>query len=213
MHIYIVRHGETMGNVRGTLQGQTDIELLDNGIELAHQTGLGLAGIRFDAAVSSPLKRAVQTAVAVLEASGNSDLELQQDPRIMELHMGDYEGHPIKTDKPDAEKLIHTFFDNPFIFDGFPGGESIDEICSRTQDFLHELAGRDYHNVLVSTHGVALRAMLNQLYRDPSDFWQGHVPYNCSVSIVEATGGKLKLLEMDKIYYDNTLVVDRYADY
>ena len=57
----------------------------------------------------------------------------------------------------------------------------------------------------------ATRAVMNFLYDDPSDFWQGKIPYNCSVSILEAEGGKIRLLEKDKIYYDPALCVDRYA--
>jgi hypothetical protein len=56
--------------------------------------------------------------------------------------------------------------------------------------------------------------MLNSLYADPTDFSQGHVPYNCSVSIVEApVDGPMRLAASDRIYYDPSLCVDRYAKY
>ena len=72
----------------------------------------------------------------------------------------------------------------------------------------------EFNTVLVSTHGFALRAMLNRLYADPSDFWQGHVPYNCSVSIVDVQpDGAMRLTAFDKVYYDPSLQVDRYANY
>lgn len=90
------------------------------------------------------------------------------------------------------------------------------DVAERTQEFLHDLATGalgDYENVLVSTHGFALRAMLNPLYDDPTNFWQGHVPYNCSVSIIDANDGTCRLEAMDKVYYDQSLCVDRYAAY
>ena len=90
-------------------------------------------------------------------------------------------------------------------------GENIRQVVGRTQDFLRELAARDDGKTyLVSTHGCALRAMLNFLYDDPEDYWQGHAPYNCAVSIIESEDGKLKLLEADRLFYDASLAVDRY---
>ncbi|MBQ3488259.1 MAG: histidine phosphatase family protein, partial [Clostridia bacterium] len=59
--------------------------------------------------------------------------------------------------------------------------------------------------------GCALRAMLNYLYEDPSDFWHMHVPYNCAVSIVEGRNGRGRLIGDDVIYYDRSQIVDRYA--
>ena len=55
-----------------------------------------------------------------------------------------------------------------------------------------------------------MRAMLNPLYADPLDFWQGHVPYNCTVNVVKAENGKARLVSADKIYYDASLCVDNY---
>ncbi|MBO4411344.1 MAG: histidine phosphatase family protein, partial [Lachnospiraceae bacterium] len=81
----------------------------------------------------------------------------------------------------------------------------------RTQDFLKELAARDDgRTYLIGIHGCAVRAMLNQIYEDPSDFWQGHVPYNCAVNILEAEGGVIRFAERDKLYYDPGLAMDHY---
>ena len=55
-----------------------------------------------------------------------------------------------------------------------------------------------------------MRAMLNKLYDNSFNFWQGNVPYNCAVNIVEVKDGKMKLIEKDKIYYDDEFIVDRY---
>ena len=52
--------------------------------------------------------------------------------------------------------------------------------------------------------------MLNRLYENPRDFWQGHVPYNCCISIVEAGNGKLRLLEKDRIFYSEKDITDYY---
>ena len=64
--------------------------------------------------------------------------------------------------------------------------------------------------ILVSTHGCAMRALLNPLYENRMDFWQGHVPYNCAVNIVEAENGQARLVARDQIYYDKDRCFDNY---
>ena len=55
--------------------------------------------------------------------------------------------------------------------------------------------------VLVSTHGCAMRGLLNSLRIAPrEDYWNGGVPKNCSVAIVESTDGSRRLLEENKVY-------------
>lgn len=207
MLIYIIRHGETDLNVKGVLQGWVDEPLNESGMRLARITGEKMGGIRFDGCFSSPLKRAAETARIVLEASGN-DLPIQYDDRLREISFGEAEGRRRSTLGEQGRR----FFEEPFRYEPFPGGESIEQVCARTQGFLKELLLRDDGKTyLLSTHGCALRAMLNYLYEDPSDFWHMHVPYNCAVSIVEGRNGQGRLVGDDVIYYDRSQIVDRYA--
>ena len=203
MKLYLIRHGETDANVRGVSSGWTDTPLNENGRRLAALTGRGMGNIRFDVCISSPLSRARETAEIVLRETGN-DIPVTLEPRIRELHFGTMEGVPVGR--------FPLLFTDPCHMPRFPEGEDISMLCGRTQAFLRELADRkDDRTYLIATHGCALRAMLNPLYPDPADFWHGHVPYNCAVSIVEAGAGQLRLVGDDVIYYDPALIVDRYA--
>ena len=170
-------------------------------------------GIHFDACISSPLARARETAEIVLRESGNSGASMEFDDRLKEINMGEWEKKHFKPEYGECDPdMVYKFFFDPFNFDGCPGGENVYQLIERTQAALRELAARDDGKTyLVSTHGCATRALLNFLYDDPSDFWQGKIPFNCSVSILEAENGEIKLLEKDKIYYDPALCVDRYA--
>ena len=223
MIIYVIRHGETNANKEGLLQGWTNNPLNEKGIELAEVTGRALQGIRFDRCYASPLIRARQTAELVLRESGNADVPILTDDRLKEIHMGEWEGKSFRSG-PDGAMCpeAKSFFQDPFSFAGFSGGEKARDVCERTQAFLRELAARTEGDgaepgppvtVLIATHGFAMRAMLNFLYDDPSDFWHKHVPFNCEVNILEAAGGSLRIIEEDKVYYDPVLCVDRYAKY
>ena len=210
MKIYIVRHGETESNKLGRLQGQIDEKLNENGILLAELTGDALKGVHFDKAYSSHLIRAKKTAEIILERSNNT-CPIEIDDRIIELNMGTYEGKSIKGDDPSVDMdMISIFMTNPLPMTGFPSGETFKGFLERTQSFLKELADKDYETVLVSTHGCALRAMLNFIYEDKEDFWHGHVPYNCAVNVLEVKDGNFRLIEDDSIYYDRKYIVDRY---
>lgn len=211
MQIYIIRHGETKSNEEGRLQGWLDDPLNAFGIRLAEETGRALKGTKFDAVFSSPLLRARQTAEILLRESGNS-AEIREDDRIREIHMGDAEGKRFRPGQCEVDPVrIAAFFRDPVHAPAFPNGESVREVMVRTQAFLKELAGKEYETVLISTHGCALRCMLNFLYSDPGDFWHGHVPYNCCVNIVEVKDGRLTLTGDDLILYDPGLQVDRYV--
>lgn len=59
---YIVRHGETEWNVKGLVQGHTDIPLTKKGKRQARQLAKKLSRINFNAVFSSDLLRAKQTA-------------------------------------------------------------------------------------------------------------------------------------------------------
>lgn len=204
MRIYIVRHGETEANKKGYLQGWSNDPLNENGILLAQLTGRGMKGIRFDHCISSPLSRAKETAEIILRESGNS-IPVSFDDRIKEMNFGSYERMDIRDEK------IVRFLKEPDVNFKFPKGESATELMIRTQEFLKELIAKDDDKTyLVSTHGCALRAMLNFLYDNPDDFWHGHVPYNCCVNIIEANDGAPTLISDDKIYYGQELAIDRY---
>ena len=204
MNIYIIRHGETNLNIDGVLQGWLDEPLNENGRYLATVTGREMQKLRFDYCISSPLIRAKETAEIILRESQN-DIPIIYDDRIREISFGMREG--TKLSKNEAQ----LFFTKPFAFGSFPDGESVSDVCERTQDFLKELINRDDEKTyLISTHGCAVRAMLNMFYEDPTDYWHGHVPYNCVVNVVEVKDGKAELIVEDKIYYDQKYCIDHY---
>ena len=146
----------------------------------------------------------METAEIILRESAN-DISIAVDERITEISFGAMEGVNIYETGEEGLRL----FKDPLNSRGFAGGESIPEVCERTQAFLKELVARDDGKTyLVSTHGCAMRGMINYLLDDPSDFWIGHAPYNCSFTIVDAEGGRARITDIDKIYYDKDKAVD-----
>ena len=201
MLIYIVRHGLTEWNKLKKLQGAADVPLAKEGILLAEKTGEALKDVKFDICFTSPLSRARQTAECVL---GDRNVPIIPDKRIQEINFGDLEGGCVRDAEGNyIDPQVETFFRDPVNFKRPDNGEDIFDVIARTKDFWEEktsdpsLADK---TVLVASHGCAVRALLQNIYHDPENFWHGCVPPNCCVNLVEVKNGKTVLLEEDKVY-------------
>lgn len=149
MKLALLRHGPTLWNAQGRIQGHTDIPLSDEGI--AKMRGL-LPPAPFELArvFVSTSRRARQTA----EALGLTDATW--DARLMEQNWGDWEGlstHGIvERDGIDAfERAGKALAFRP------PGGESTAELHDRVAAFLKDVA-RDSRDAIVVAHFGVLRA-------------------------------------------------------
>lgn len=205
MRLYVIRHGETDWNACYRLQGRTDIELNERGRQAARATAAGMRDIPIDLVITSPLRRARETAELVLEGRL---VPVREDRRIQEIGFGVYEGIKARNEKREIiEPLIYQFFREPQSYEPPRGGERIQELLARTGEFLEELKGEESlrdRAILVSTHGAASRALLLNIKKGPiREFWGADVPKNCAVSIVDLVEGEWQLREQDVIFYEN----------
>lgn len=202
MKLYVVRHGETTWNAKKKVQGTADIPLNEKGRELARVTGEALKDVPFDFAVSSPLKRALETAKLIL---GDREVPIYTERRIQEISFGEMEGTSLlEGGGGKFADTFQTFFHHPEEYRPPKGGESLIQVCRRTGDFLTELLNRrEYENatILITSHGCAVRAMLQRFYQDDLGFWHGKIPPNCSVNIIESHHGQASLIAQDMVFY------------
>ncbi|MGN0326836.1 MAG: histidine phosphatase family protein [Lachnospiraceae bacterium] len=201
MYLYIIRHGITAWNKAKRMQGQTDIPLAEEGIELAVRTGKGMADVPIDLVISSPLSRAVETAECVIRGR---NIPIITDERIQEISFGEWEGECVQDSQKLPEGYMEQFFHDPLHLPQAPGGETFLQVRERTGAFLDEICTKTEYqdkNLLISTHGAAGRCLLSHFFEDGDvNIWRTGVPANCSVSIVEIKDGVGKVLELDKIF-------------
>lgn len=201
MKLYIIRHGETDWNKLKKLQGQCNTSLNDYGRELAVITGNALKDIKFDYAFSSPLDRAVETAHLILGSERN--ITVKTDDRLKEISFGEYEGVPAE-EMPDD---FHFFFDKPEIYKAPKGGETYEDLCGRTMDFLDDVIKplsikEPDATVVIFGHGAMNRSLMVNLQNlDIKDMWSGVFQRNCCVNIFEINGDDSTLIQNGKIYY------------
>ena len=155
MELLLVRHGETLENVKGIVQGQTaGGALTEKGIRQAEKVAEELRGEKIDIIYSSDLERAKRTAVII---SKNHLVPVLFTPLLRERSFGEYEGGPTERIDEWAEKTgKNRYHVEP------KGGETIDEFYSRVKGVLAKIAASHHGNekVVIVTHKGAMRMIL-----------------------------------------------------
>ncbi len=158
IRLLLARHAPTDWNRAGRYQGQTDVPLGDTGRQLAARLAARLAAERIDRLYTSDLRRADQTARI---AAAARPLPLRRDPRLRELHFGDWEGltHPeIARAHPEALAAWEADCERT----APPGGETLAQLADRVRGFLADLAAEVPPDqvVLVVSHNGPLQVLL-----------------------------------------------------
>ena len=159
MVLYVTRHGATLKNELGLIQGQTECDLSNNGIEEAEKLASIVKDIDIDVVISSPLKRAYDTAHIITEGR----LPINTDDRLIERDWGMCEGAHIE--EVDTVKCWNFFLntdDN--------GIEKVQDLLARISEFLEDIKVKyKDKNVLVVAHSAVLRAIHYCLHSIPED--------------------------------------------
>ena len=158
MELYLIRHPRP-AVAPGTCYGQTDLGLAESADEVAARLR-PLLPDEF-ALFASPLARARLLA----EALGCPRL----DPRLREIHFGDWEGRSFAD---IGQVALDAWAAEPLDF-APPGGESPRQMAARAHDFLAELRSEAPAAAVVVAHGGPLRALAGHLLGLPPEHWLG----------------------------------------
>lgn len=142
MALYFVRHGQTDWNKEKRLMGVADIEMNEAGRAEAGQTRDTLRPLGFAAVISSPLKRAIQTAEIIAEAHPDTPVVVAEELR--ERDFGAYEGRVN-----DGNYFGLWDYDN----NDPQGGETPQELCARIFPFIDKVSNDYKGDVLLVAHG------------------------------------------------------------
>jgi len=154
VNLYLVRH-TAPDILPGICYGQTDIQVAAT---YTHEVGAVLAklsAISPAAIYSSPLKRCSQLAADIAACA---NCTVRQDPRLMELHFGDWE-QMAWNDIPRG--LVDVWADD-HVMQAPPAGESFHALSLRVQEFFQEMnVNHEGQDIVVLTHAGVIRAMLS----------------------------------------------------
>jgi broad specificity phosphatase PhoE len=159
LRLFLIRHGETAENVKMRYLGVRDEPLNENGMWQAQQLATALSEIPLRLIITSPLRRAADTASKIQQASG---IELRSDVRLQEGSFGAWEGltrdEVLQRSSQDAEMLARWETDSSC---SPPGGESIESLQNRVLDLVKELM-QDHSNssIALVSHVGPIKALL-----------------------------------------------------
>lgn len=183
-----MRHGETDWNRAHKLQGRTDIPLNENGKRAAGECGRKLAQVPFGLCITSPLKRARETAALILMENKFPKPEQKTDARIIEYCFGDWEGKINKGPGYELPVPEYGCYWQSLEEDiRVPGMEGKENLVRRVREFLNELTdryGNEEINILVVAHGGVLRAV-KVITDDDTNTFHIRVPDNCGLILLE----------------------------
>lgn len=181
LHIYLMRHGETLFNTRRVEQGQCDSPLTENGIHQAEAAGLYFRRhhISFDARYASALERACDT----MEIITKEPYIRRHD--LKEISLGTKEAVSVDEEPPYPYGDYYVQF----------GGEGLNAFRKRIFHAIEDIAGKEYDGnpsktVLIVSHGMAMRQFLNQIH-GPDE-----VPSNCGIAHITYDGSDFCFLEL-----------------
>jgi len=197
--LIIVRHGHTGGNEEGLgvrIAGWTDLPLSQLGWEQARALARRFAAASPAAAiVSSPLRRAVDTARA-LAAPHLGPLLL--DEGLREIHCGEVDGMPMgeaQARYPGAWAANLRQDDEDF---GWPGGETYRAFRARCLAAVERVAAEHAgERVVVVTHAGVISQVLGFLHGRIAAEWESFRPGNGSVTELAWEAGRGTLVRFD----------------
>lgn len=164
--LFLVRHGESTGNVEGRFLGITDAPLSGKGIQQAGNLGVFFRERTVGRIFSSPLQRAHQTAMAI---GRFHQIPVETQDELIEQDFGSWDGRPVEEiykNQNDRLKAWRTGTTEhpPGSEDG--RGENLDQVMLRVSPFFHRFFGTEmketleHSSVIVVAHAGIIQAAL-----------------------------------------------------
>lgn len=194
--VILVRHGISTYNVLGKVQGHCDESTLtDEGREGARRVGLALQGIRFNAAYSSPLKRAKSTAEIILSTVDHPPV-LQFTDDLKEINLSDWEGmafDEVKQQFPDAHRLWR---DRPHELqmqrstpDGLQPFYPVPALYDQARQFWQTvLPAHEGETILLVAHSGINRALICTAVGLEATDYPAFGQMNCAINVLNFSG-------------------------
>ena len=190
MKVYFVRHGESLDDVYNEYGSWSDRELSPHGVKTAFRLAGKLKKLedKYDVILTSPLKRAAQTA----EILGSElSVRISEEPHLKERNTyGLLSGVNKDLAIEEYPEMNAAFLEGKYIH----GAERYNDFVERMKILMKKLKKLKYNNVICSTHGHVITAIIEELF----DKTRNSVSNGCVLGI-EIVDGKMKIFHADGI--------------
>ena len=193
-----IRHGQTIWNTKGILQGHLDSPLSKKGQQQAFDAKDRIKKLAPDRIITSDLGRAIETARIL---KGSLQIPVEKDSFLREQHNGILQG--VKWNEA-LEKFPDVMIKkNGYSMDYcIPGGESKNMLLQRIYSGLEKII-KMYRgeNILLVTHGGVIQALLMDILKLPYTEETAFLPENTSIHTIIEEDNKFTLKKMGAVSY------------
>ncbi len=178
--IFIYRHGQTDLNKNGIVQGSgVNSSLNERGREQAALFYKKYKDRKFEVVLTSKLQRTHQTVSPFLK----NKIAWEQFEEINEISWGIHEGKSSKPEMIAEYKELMNGWSNGELHLKIMGGESAFELGKRLKKFIDILRKRPEKNILVCSHGRAMRALICLMHDFPLTRMQDFTHHNTGLYV------------------------------
>ncbi|MFZ4656457.1 MAG: histidine phosphatase family protein [Caldilineaceae bacterium] len=202
----LIRHGETIWNAEGRIQGQGDSPLTERGIAQARAVARRLQEEAFTTLYGSHLGRVIETARHIADVTGHA---ITIDERLQERHYGIFEGLTYAEAQTQHPDIFATYQQLRYTADyAHPGAESLRQLTERGQAVFQALAERHAgERLVIVSHGALIGAMLRHFLGVPIDGKHGFRLANGSLSEVVFADSDWRVRTLGEVYHLRDLEV------
>ena len=195
--LILVRHGETVHNVRGIAQGWNDSGFSEAGASQVQALARRLRAFEPTALFTSTLQRARATADAISQETGLSPIGLDD---LREMNCGRWEGMSFLKVREDDAELYRQWISDPEV--RCPGGESHAGLRRRMEDAIASIDAGDGANArpVVVSHATAIRLITTSLLELSIESARAFAQDNAAINVFTRRGGRFVL----KLWNDTT---------
>ena len=187
--LFLVRHGETLSNQQGRVQGHGDSPLSARGFEQGMRVARRLAAIKIDTVYSSDSQRAMETARLF---AGPHKLEITARESLRERNFGVLEGKTLEETGKKGDTWFLSWLADRRVAP--PAGESQDQMCERFMEALRAiLAAHPGQHVAISTHGGPIKSAVYDILRIPTILWRLTWIENGSITVLRGAPDVLRV--------------------
>lgn len=155
--VYLIRHVQAIGNVKGFFQGHTDCELSPLGLKQALCLQERFKDIKLDRIYSSPLVRAMETAKAV---NFYHNLDIIKNEGLIEINGGLFEKQLWADIAKNYPKELDLWLNSPNKF-VIENGDSMQSVYDRMVMTVKQIAEEnDGRTIAIVSHGCAIKNFL-----------------------------------------------------
>jgi broad specificity phosphatase PhoE len=191
MRIYLVRHGQTTGDIEDRYGGDYEDHLTEEGQRQSQKLAEKLLGKGIEIVYCSPRIRAVETALSVTDKI-EVPMEIVEEIRERN-HYGILTGLKKEEAKDKYPNMVELLKDTKKTVEG---GEDYEGFKKRIIDSWNKLLGVEKGTIMILSHGGPIRIIFREILR------KGEIEIgDCAYAVLDTKGDEIKIIEMDGISF------------